>query len=108
MPKPKVHFLICANQRPPGHPKGCCVDKGANNVLIALGQKLQASQKFDTVMLSVVRSCLGPCQFGPVVVVYPDNAWYGNVTPEGAQKIFDSHVNGGEPAESFMLKEGTF
>lgn len=108
MPKPKVHFLICGNQRPPGHPRGCCADKGAMNVHAALGQKLQASQKFDTVMVSMVRSCLGPCGSGPIVTVYPDNIWYGNVTPQGAEQIFDSHVNEGKPVEAFMLKEGTF
>ena len=108
MPKPKVHFLICANQRPQGHPKGCCAEKGAMNVLSAFGQKLQASQKFDTVMVSVVRSCLGPCQSGPSVVVYPDNAWYGDVTPQVAEQIFDSHVNEEKPVQSLMLKEGTF
>lgn len=108
MPKPKIHFLICINQRPQGHPRGCYVDKGANHVYNALGLKLQTSQKFDTVMVSAVRSCLGPCGSGPLVVVYPDNIWYGNVTPEGAQQIFDSHVNEGKPVQSFVLKEGTF
>jgi (2Fe-2S) ferredoxin len=108
MPKPKVHFLICANQRHQGHPRGCCADKGAVDVLTAFGMKLQASQKFDTVMVSAVKSCLGPCGSGPIVAVYPDNVWYGNVTNEGAQKIFDSHVNEGKPVPEFMLKEGTF
>ena len=77
-------------------------------MLASFGQKLQASQKFDAVMVSVVRSCLGPCGSGPIVVVYPDDVWYGNVTPQRAEQIFDSHVNDGKPVESFILKEGTF
>lgn len=108
MPKPKTHFFVCINQRPQGHPRGCCADKGAMGVLTALGQRLQASQKFDTVMVSAVRSCLGPCGAGPIVVVYPDNVWYGQVTPLAAEKIFDSHVNEGKPFPDCMLKEGTY
>ncbi len=108
MPNPKVHFLTCANQRPQGHPRGCCADKGAMGVMTAFGQRMQETQKFSTVMVSAVRSCLGPCASGPVVVVYPDNVWYGNVTAENALQIFDSHVNEGKPVEALMLPEGTF
>jgi len=108
MPKPKVHFLICANQRPAGHPRGSCADKGAMDTLTAFGQRLQATQKFDTVMVSAVRSCLGPCGQGPVVVVYPDNVWYGKVDAKAAAKIFDSHVNEGKPVPEYQLAEGTF
>lgn len=108
MPKPKTHFFVCINQRPQGHPRGCCADMGAMDALTALGQKLQASQKFDSVMVSAVRSCLGPCAQGPIVVVYPDNVWYGRVNREAAERIFDSHVNEGKPYPENMLKEGTF
>jgi len=108
MPKPKVHFLICANQRPQGHPRGCCAEKGAMDVMSAFAQRLQETQKFTTVMVSAVRSCLGPCGSGPIVAVYPDNVWYGNVTPDGARQIFDGHVNGSGPVEGLLLTEGTF
>ncbi|MBI5638177.1 MAG: (2Fe-2S) ferredoxin domain-containing protein [Nitrospinae bacterium] len=108
MPKPKIHFFVCINERPAGHPRGSCTAKNAMGALQAMGQKLQATQKFDTVMLSAVRSCLGPCGSGPIVVVYPDNVWYGNVTPQAAEEIFDSHVTTGKPVEKYMLKEGTF
>jgi (2Fe-2S) ferredoxin len=108
MPKPKVHFLVCTNQRQEGHPRGCCSTKGSLNTLNIFQQKLMASQKFDTVKVSAVRSCLGPCEKGPIVVVYPDDVWYGSVTAEAAEKIWDSHVNEGKPAQSFVMQAGTF
>jgi (2Fe-2S) ferredoxin len=45
--------------------------------------------------------CTGQCGHGPMVVVYPENVWYGAVTPERATRIFDEHVVGGRAVEEF-------
>lgn len=108
MPKPKVHFLVCSNQRPQGHPRGCCAEKGSMDVLTALSGRLQETEKFDVAMLSMVQSCLGPCSLGPIVIVYPDNVWYGQMDAEKAKQVFDSHVNDGKPVESLVLQDGAF
>jgi (2Fe-2S) ferredoxin len=47
--------------------------------------------------------CFGICEQGPVVVVYPDNVWYGSVTPDDVQEILDSHIEGGKPVERLLL-----
>ncbi len=107
MPKPKVHFLVCSNQRPPGHPRGSCAEHNAGETANVFGQMLQDSQKFDTVKVSMT-SCLGPCSLGPVVVAYPDNAWYGQVDADKAKKIWESHVDEGKPASSLEIPEGSF
>jgi len=108
MPKPKVHFLVCGNQRPPGHPRGSCSEKNNVETINAFSRRWQETQTFDTVMVSVVRSCLGPCQLGPVVVVYPDGVWYQQVDAQKAVKIFDSHVNDGKAVEEYIMPEGSF
>jgi len=36
--------------------------------------------------------CLGPCQFGPTVVVYPEGIWYKNVTDADVAVILDEHI----------------
>ena len=43
-------------------------------------------------------SCLGPCEQGPTVVVYPDNTWYSKVTEQDVATILDEHIKGGKPA----------
>ena len=39
--------------------------------------------------------CFGLCEQGPVVVVYPDNVWYGSVTPDDVEAIMEEHIEGG-------------
>jgi (2Fe-2S) ferredoxin len=43
--------------------------------------------------------CMAQCGHGPMVVVYPENVWYGGVTVERAQQIFDDHLVGGVPVD---------
>ncbi len=46
--------------------------------------------------------CTGQCGHGPMVVVYPEDVWYGGVTPERAQRILDEHLVGGTPVREFL------
>ena len=43
----------------------------------------------DEVMVSQM-GCVGLCSMGPVVMVYPDTIWYGNVTPDDMEEIVDA------------------
>jgi len=70
MPKPKYHILVCKNTRPPGHPKGSCGERGAMGVLNQFNFGVMERNLIGQVIVTPT-DCLGPCQMGPTVVVYP-------------------------------------
>ena len=39
--------------------------------------------------------CFNQCGNGPMVVVYPENVWYGAVTSEKARRILQEHIADG-------------
>lgn len=47
--------------------------------------------------------CLGVCQKGPILVVYPDGIWYHSVTEAVLEQIFQQHFLQGQPLESHIF-----
>jgi|SRR5581483_3075874 len=102
MPPFVRHVFVCENQRPPGHPKGCCADKGS----LALRKTLKKASG-NAGLSGLVRinsaGCLDACEFGPSVVVYPENVWYGRVTEADIPEIVQSHLVEGRPVERLRI-----
>lgn len=47
--------------------------------------------------------CLGVCEGGPVVVVYPEGVWYAAVTPELLERIVVEHLKAGQVVEEAVF-----
>ncbi len=47
--------------------------------------------------------CLGVCETGPVLVVYPDGVWYAGVTLELLERIVVEHLKGGQVVEEAVF-----
>jgi (2Fe-2S) ferredoxin len=98
VPRPEKHVFVCLNERPPGHPKGCCSARGGPLLLDEFNRLIQERQAFGRIL--VTRSgCLKPCELGANVLVYPDGIMYVGVTVADVAEIFDQHLLGGRPVE---------
>lgn len=107
MARYKRHLFVCENQRPEGHPKGCCAEKHS----AALTEKFKAELRkrgLNSQFRINKAGCLDACEFGPVVVVYPDAVWYGGVAPGDVEEIIDAHIIGGAPVERLMIRDARF
>jgi len=47
--------------------------------------------------------CFGVCEKGPIIVVYPEGIWYGNVKDGDVERIFDEHFEGGTPVKDLQI-----
>lgn len=97
MPKPDHHIFVCVQRRPQGHPRSSCAERGAEEVYNAFSQEL-IKRNLQNVALTQT-GCLGPCQAGGNVLIYPDGVLYGWVEPDDVPKIIEQHVLGGKVYE---------
>ncbi len=91
MPKPEKHLFICTQQRPEGHPRGCCQAKGGTSLAEEFWFHLQGKNLLGKIALTTT-ACFGPCGMGPNVLVYPDGVLYSGVTRDDVQEIIEQHL----------------
>ena len=97
------HVFICTNRREPGNPKGCCADKGAEDVRDAF-KKLVHERGMKGRVRANAAGCLDQCARGVTVVVYPEQVWYGGVTAADVPEIVQSHLVGGVPVDRLRMR----
>jgi (2Fe-2S) ferredoxin len=102
MEKPSKHILVCASFRAGGEPQGVCHKKGSIQLLPYLESEL-SDRDMEGVTVSVT-GCLKACDRGPVMVIHPDNTWYGKIESEqDVDQILDA-LEAGTVAEAYVLK----
>jgi (2Fe-2S) ferredoxin len=98
-----AHVFVCCNRRPDGHRRGSCAASGSEK----LKDYMKARAK--ELGLKGVRvnqaGCLDRCEFGPVIVIYPEGIWYRAETREDVDEILTAHLQAGGRARRLMLTE---
>lgn len=102
MNKPKFHIFVCTSSRPTGQQKGFCHSKDGVEIMQNFLEEIDERGLGGEVFVSNT-GCLGLCEKGPIVIVYPDNVWYGSVTPKDVEEIMDEHIEGGNVLERLAL-----
>jgi (2Fe-2S) ferredoxin len=100
MKKPTYHILVCNSFRVAGDAQGACNKKGAAGLLQYITE--EATDRGLDVAVSTT-GCLNVCSEGPVIVIHPNNLWYGKVeTEEAIDEILDA-LEDGQACEKYLI-----
>jgi (2Fe-2S) ferredoxin len=98
------HVFVCTNKRPDGHPKGCCADKGSEEIRAALKAELRF-RGINAIVRANASGCLDACEFGASMVIYPEGIWYGGVRREDVPEIVEKTIMNGEVIERLRIPD---
>ena len=90
------HVFVCSQQK--GEGVTSCAASGAFVLLDVLGKALQAEGLDDEVQVTTC-GCMGLCDEGPVMVVYPEGTWYRKLQAGDVSEIAHTHLKNGKKVE---------
>ncbi|MCG8400416.1 MAG: FAD-dependent oxidoreductase [Firmicutes bacterium] len=91
----RSHVLVCAGAG--------CISSDCKTVQAAMLDNIDKYGLGQEVKL-VETGCMGPCDLGPVLVVYPEGVFYRRVTPEGAARVVEEHLLKGRLVEDMVYR----
>lgn len=98
----RKHVFCCTNERPAGHPRGCCKAKGSEKLRDYMKARAKEFGLTDVRINS--SGCLDRCELGPTMVIYPEGVWYRCATREEIDEVLRTHLIEGGRVERLMLQ----
>ncbi|HOD74291.1 MAG TPA: NAD(P)H-dependent oxidoreductase subunit E, partial [Candidatus Bipolaricaulis anaerobius] len=93
----RIQVLLCSGT--------ACQSSGSDQVKRALLDELGSHDLLSEVQI-VETGCMGPCELGPVLLVYPEGTFYVRVKPDDAAEIVSEHFLKGRPVRRLLWTEG--
>ena len=88
------HVFVCTHGE-------YCPFEGSIEIHRLLKKEISARGLQDSIRINKA-GCFSQCGNGPMVIVYPENIWYGAVTAEKARRILEEHLVGGRPVTELI------
>lgn len=101
MKKPKYHILVCNSYRVAGDAQGACTKKGGNQFVQYIMEGC-GDRSIDAAVSTT--GCLNVCAQGPVMVIHPNNFWYGNICEDAIDEILDA-LESDELVEKYSIAD---
>ncbi len=98
-----IHIFVCTNQRSGGERMSCGEQHGLE--LVAEFKKRLLNLNTSLKIRANRCGCLGICDYGPTVAIYPEGVFYVGVTLDDVKDIVEQHVLNGKKVERLLLKK---
>ena len=98
----RAHVFCCTNRRPAGHPRGCCAERGSEELRDYMKDQAKKLGLKDVRVNAA--GCLDRCELGPCVVIYPEGVWYSVRNRADIDEVLNVHVRQGGRVERLMLQ----
>lgn len=95
IPAHSRHILFCRGPR--------CTSRGADDLYRDFLMSARSAREAFEGVESVATGCLFPCNLGPLMVVYPEGAWYGHLDAARIQHIVKEHLGNGRIVEECVV-----
>ena len=92
----RSHVMVCG---------GTNCSSSASGEIIREFERQIAEKGLEKEIKVVRTGCFGMCEAGPVVIVYPEGAFYARMTVENVTRIVDEHLVKGRVVKDLLYKE---
>lgn len=100
----KYHVFFCTNQREPG--VACCGQYNAAEIREYAKAKIKELELSGEGGVRInTAGCLGRCEWGPVIVVYPQEVWYTYIDRQDVDEIISEHLRNGRIVERLLVTD---
>ena len=81
-----------------------CTSSNSEQIIDKLNEEIKA-QGLDKEVNVIRTGCFGLCALGPIMVVYPEGAFYSRVTPDDVPEIVSEHLLKGRIVTRLLYQE---
>ena len=99
----QLHLFICNNKRTKDDPRSSCSLRGSDDLLDYAKERIRELGLKGKVRVNKA-GCLDACEYGPTMVVYPDDVWYSPKTKEDIEEIIKNHILNNRIADKLVIK----
>ena len=92
----RSHVLVCGGTG--------CTSSGSERIISALEHEIQDNGLSEEVKV-IKTGCFGLCALGPIMIVYPEGAFYSMVKPEDIPEIVSEHLLKGRIVTRLLYQE---